>query len=996
MKNNTIKIKAFLCLLLLTCGWVSVQAQQVLTVKGVVVDALKEPLPGASVQVVGMSTGTVTDLDGNFSLQVPKGKTIAVSFIGYVTQELTVNQNQSNLTIQLKDDSKQLNEVVVIGYGTVEKKDLTGSIQSVTSKELSKLVTTDVTETLNGRVGGVLVNKTSNRPGSDTKIEIRGINSFNFSNEPLYVIDGVPSQTGMRHLNSADIESIDILKDASSSAIYGSRGANGVVIITTKGANKRQGFNIDYSGYVGFKTPTRIPEMIGNMGNGLEYVDYRTALWKKKYGDASLSRPDFLTDDEKRRIKHGEYYDWLRELSQNALTTSHSVSATGGTDKLSFSFGLGYLKDDGMVGDESFERITANVGLEYRFSDKFKTGINSYVSLNNTNEGANDALINAYFLPPTVSPYDKDGSYLFNCQPTSSKINPFVQIENNKREKEANYTNFSGYLEYQPIKGLSFKSQIAVQYDSDVYGEWVGTMTQAKGGLNAPEAYRKEGRNMNWVWDNIITYDKTWKNIHRLNAIGLYSVQKETHKGSEMRGDGLPYNSDWHAIETAEEIRDVKSYYWESSMLSFMGRVNYTLMDRYLFTVTGRYDGTSRLATGNQWGFMPSAAVGWQMKNENFLKNVDWLNSLKLRVSWGKSGNNSIDHDITWTKLDLTHYIYGGKGENAFGLGDRKGNKDLRWEMTSEWNYGIDFGFLNNRINGTIDVYNRTTKDLIFARSVGNLNGYGSILENIGTSSNKGVEIGLNTVNISKKDFTWKTNLTFSLNRNKIVDLYGDKKDDLANRWFIGQPMKVIYDLEKVGIWQTEDKELAAKYGQVPGHIHVADLDENYVIDERDYKVLGSPSPDWTAGMTNTFTYKNWDLSFYMYARIGGTYNDDFTYMFTAWDNEHWNKLNVKYWTPENHSNEYQQIGAQSYHTQVLGKISGSFLKIQNITLGYTLPENWMKKMKMKNARAYINVQNPFTFTDYLGPDPETIGEDVYKSLSLYPMTFTFGVNLTF
>ena len=996
MKNNIIKIRAFLCLLFLACGWVSVQAQQVLTVKGVVVDALKEPLPGASIQIVGMSTGTVTDLDGNFSIQVPKGKSISVSFIGYVTQEIPVNQNQTKLTIQLQDDSKQLNEVVVIGYGTVEKKDLTGSIQSVSSKELSKLVTTDVTETLNGRVGGVLVNKTSNRPGSDTKIEIRGINSFNFSNEPLYVIDGVPSQTGMRHLNAADIESVDILKDASSSAIYGSRGANGVVIITTKGANKRQGFNIDYAGYVGFKTPTRIPEMIGNMGNGMEYVDYRIALWKKKYGDASLSRPDFLTDDEKRRIKHGEYYDWLRELSQNALTTSHSLSATGGTDKLSFSFGLGYLKDDGMVGDESFERITANIGLEYRFSEKFKTGINSYISLNNTNEGANDALINAYFLPPTVSPYDKDGSYLFNCQPTSSKINPFVQIENNKREKEANYTNFSGYLEYQPIKGLSFKSQIAVQYDSDVYGEWVGTMTQAKGGLNAPEAYRKEGRNMNWVWDNIITYDKTWKNIHRLNAIGLYSVQKETHKGSEMRGDGLPYNSDWHAIETAEEIRDVKSYYWESSMLSFMGRVNYTLMDRYLFTVTGRYDGTSRLATGNQWGFMPSAAVGWQMKNENFLKDVDWLNSLKFRVSWGKSGNNSIDHDITWTKLDLTHYIYGGKGENAFGLGDRKGNKDLRWEMTSEWNYGIDFGFLNNRINGTIDVYNRTTKDLIFARSVGNLNGYGSILENIGTSSNKGVEIGLNTVNVSKKDFTWKTNLTFSLNRNKIVDLYGDKKDDLANRWFIGQPMKVIYDLEKVGIWQTEDKELAAKYGQVPGHIRVADLDDNYVIDERDYKVLGTPSPDWTAGMTNTFTYKNWDLSFYMYARIGGTYNDDFTYMFTAWDNEHWNKLNVKYWTPENHSNEYQQIGAQSYHTQVLGKISGSFLKIQSITLGYTLPETWMKKMKMKNARAYINVQNPFTFTDYLGPDPETIGEDVYKSLSLYPMTFTFGVNLTF
>lgn len=996
MINKSIIIKTVLCLFLLLCGFTSLQAQNVLTVKGVVLDGSKEPLPGASVRVLGSQSGTVTNMDGNFEIKIQQGKTLSFSFIGCLTKEILIKENQSNLIVQLSDDTKQLKEVVVIGYGTVEKKDLTGSIQSVTSKELGKLVTSDVSGALNGRVGGVLVNKTSNRPGADTKIEIRGVNSLNFSNEPLYVIDGVPSQTGMRHLNSADIESIDILKDASSSAIYGSRGANGVVIITTKGANKHQGFNIDYSGYVGVKTPTRIPDMIGNMGNGMEYVDYRIALWQNKYGSSSLNRPDFLTDNERLRIKNGEYYDWLRELSQNALTTNHSISASGGSDKLSFSFGLGYLKDNGMVGDEGFQRLTANIGLEYRFSEKFKMGVNSYISMNNTNEGANDALINAYFLPPTVSPYDVDGSYLFNAQPTSSKINPFVQLQNNKRVKEANYTNFSSFIEYQPIKGLTFKSQIATQFDSDVFGEWIGQMTQAKNGLNAPEAFRKESSNKNWVWDNIVTYDKKWNDIHHLNVIGLYSVQKEMHRGSEMRGDGLPYNSDWHAIETAEEIRDVKSNYWESSMMSFMGRVNYTLKDRYLLTLTGRYDGTSRLASKNQWGFMPSAALGWQMKNESFLKDVSWVSSLKPRVSWGKSGNNNIDHDITLTKLNLIHYLYGGNGANGFSLSDRKGNKDLRWEMTSEWNFGLDFGFLNNRINGTIDVYNRTTRDLIFARSVGSLNGYTSILENVGTSSNKGVEVGLNTVNVSAGDFSWKTNLTFSLNRNKIVDLYGDKKDDLANKWFIGQPINVIYDLEKVGIWQTEDKELAAQYGQVPGQIRVADLDNNKVIDERDYKVLGTPSPDWTAGMTNSFAYKNWDFSFYMYARIGGVYNDDFTYMFTAWDNEHWNKLNVNYWTPENRSNEYQQVGTQSYHTQVLGKIPGSFLKIQNITLGYTLPEKLQKKLRMKNARAYLNVQNPFTFTDYLGSDPETIGEDVYKSLSLYPMTFTFGVNLTF
>ncbi|MEZ3418581.1 MAG: TonB-dependent receptor [Bacteroidales bacterium] len=994
--NNILRTAALLCIMLFFSSGTVAWAQRTYSVSGTVVDTSNEPLPGAGIQVSGTTIGTMTDMDGNFSISVPEGKTLSVSFIGFIPQELKVPQDRAGWVIMLEEDTKVLEEVVVIGYGVVEKKDLTGSIQSVDSKELSKLVTSDVTGTLNGRVSGVLVNKSSNRPGSDTKIEIRGINSFNFSNEPLYVIDGVPSQSGMRHLNSSDIESIDVLKDASSSAIYGSRGANGVIIITTKGANKKNGFSVDYSGYVGVKTPTRIPEMIGNKGNGMEYVDYRIALWKKKYGEASLSRPDFLTNDEKRRIKYGEYYDWLRELSGEALTTSHTVTASGGNDKFSFSFGMGYMKDDGMVGTESFERITGNIGLEYRFSPKFKTGVSSYLSLNDTDQGANDALVNAYFLPPTVSPYDKDGSWLFNCQPTSSKINPFVQIENNKREKKANYANFSGFLEYLPVKGLSLKSQIAMQLDSDVNGEWTGTMTQAKGGTNAPEAYRSESKNMNWVWDNIITYDNTWKGAHHLNVIGLYSVQKETHEGSQMRGDGLPYDSLWHAIQTAEEIRDVKSWYWESSMLSFMARVNYTLLDRYLFTVTGRYDGTSRLATGNQWGFMPSAAIGWQMKNENFLKDVDWLNNLKIRASWGKSGNNNIDHDITWSKLDLTKYIYGGKGENGFGVGDRKGNKGLRWEMTSEWNAGIDFGFFDNRLSGSIDLYDRTTKDLIFARSVGSLNGYNSILENVGTSSNRGIEVLLNTVNVSTRDFSWKTNISFSLNRNRIIDLYGDKKDDLANRWFIGQPMNVIYDLRKVGIWQMEEKDEAAKYGQVPGHVHVNDADGNYVIDERDYEILGTPSPSWTGGMTNTFTYRNWDLSIYMYARVGGLYNDDFTYMFTAWDNEHWNKLNVKYWTPENRSNDYQQIGAQSYHTQVLSKISGSFLKIQNITLGYNFPDKWMKKIRMKSARAYFNVQNPFTFTDYLGPDPETIGEDVYTSLSLYPMTFTFGINLTF
>lgn len=964
-------------------------------VTGMVEDQEGFPIPGANVVIENIRKGVVTDFDGKFSISVPKGNVLSISFIGMVTQKRVITE-ETYLSIVMQNDEEVLENVVVIGYGSVEKKDLTGSIETISSSDLVRVNNTNVTETLNGKVSGVLVTKSSNRPGADMNIQIRGMNSINSSNEPLYVVDGIPSYSGLKYLSPNDIQSIDVLKDASSTAIYGSRGANGVVIVTTKGANKKKGLSIEYSGSVGIKTPTRIPDMLGNKGNGLEYVDYRIALWKKKYGDASLSRSDFLTEDEKRRIRNGEYYDWLREVSDNSLVTNHSIYSSGGNENSSYSFGLGYLKDEGMVGKEGFDRITANIGLEHRFSDKITTGLTSYISNNNTNHGAAETLINAYFLPPIVSPYDENGEYAFIVQPTSSKINPFIQNENNIRETEAFFANFSGFVEIKPMKGLSLKSQLAYQFDTDLFGEWIGTFTQQKSGVNESEAYRREARNRNLVWDNILTYKKEFFKDHRLDVIGLFSIQKDTHQGSAMRGDGLPYDSDWHAIQTADEIRDVSSYYWESALNSYMLRANYSMWDKYILTFTGRYDGTSRLKEGNQWGFMPSLAFGWQIKNERFLKDFDAINSLKLRISYGRSGNNNIGHDITWTKLDLSRYTFGDSGTNGFGLGGAKGNDDLKWEMTSEHNIGLDFGFFNNRISGSIDVYSRTTNDLIFNKAVGSVNGFNSIYENIGTTTNKGIEIGLNTVNISNQDFYWKSKFSFSLNRNKIKDLYGDKKDDLGNRWFIGQPINVIYDLKQIGIWQESEAEEAALYGQSVGHIKVEDVNGDYNLDQQDYQIVGSPNPDWMAGMVNTFSYKNIDLSFDMYARIGGLYNDSFAYTFTAWDNEHWNKADVNYWTPDNQSNDYQEVGAQSYNTQVLGQVSGTFVKIQNITLGYSLNDKMNKFLGLNNSRIYGSVQNPFTFSDYIGSDPEIIGEDLNTQLSLFPMTFTLGVNLNF
>lgn len=997
MKISLIKIiGAIAWCLILCCAAQPAAAQgKAFAVSGHVTDTKGAPVVGATIIVDRTMNGTTTASDGSYRITVREGDLMRFSFMGCVTQEFTASAALSHLDVTLEEDAQQIGDVVVIGYGTIQKKDLTGSIESLSGTEIAKAMTVNPADALNGRVSGVLVTKASNRPGADMSIQIRGLNSFNYSNEPLYVIDGVPSSSGMRHINPEDIESIDILKDASSCAIYGSRGANGVVIVTTKGVNNKEGVTIEYSGYAGVKTPTRIPDMLGSKGDGMEYVDFRIKQWTTKFGASSLSTDAFLTPNERRHIKHGEYYDWLREFSRNAVTTNHSLSASGSTASTSYTFGVGYMQDGGLAGSENFSRLTANVGLEYRVREKARIGMRAYMSHNKINHGSDEALLNAYYITPIVGRYEPDGTPTFSHRP-GGRVNPFVQDANTRNESDGWSYNVSAYLSYTPVEHLTLKTQFATQYDGAVNGYWTGSDSQYGQGVKDPYASRSEGYNQNWVWDNTVTYENTFRDKHKLSVIALFSMQKDLHQGSGMTGEGLPYDSDWHAIQTAEQITNVNSNYWESAMVSVMGRVNYVFRDKYLFTVTARYDGTSRLARGNRWGLLPSAAVGWSIKNENFLRDKEWLNTLKLRLSWGKTGNNNIGYNVTRTQLSLSPYMLGGSGIKGFGLGGSLGNENLKWEMTSEWNAGLDFGFLANRLTGMVDVYFRKTTDLIFQRQVADLNGYNSILQNIGTTQNRGVEFTLNSVNIDKRNFKWKTNLVFSLNRNKILDLDGTKTDDLANRRFIGKPMNVYYDVRQAGIWQEWEKDEAAKYSAAPGWPKIEDHYPDGVIDAKDMYILGTQSPDFTAGMTNTFSYKNWDLSVYVYAQFGGLYNDPFTYYFLGLNNQDWNKLSVPYWTPENKNNKYPGIGLDCLWTQVLSQVDGTFLKIQNITLGYSLPATALNKLRMKGLRVYLSVQNPFTFSDYLGSDPQVIGEDLSRQLSLYPLTFTCGVNLKF
>jgi len=993
--SRFIRNYTWLLILFISLGFQNISAQeQSFILKGRVADIHKVALPGVNVVLKENNTGSITDSNGDFELKVSKGQSLIFSFVGYSSKQIIVS-GSGFLLITLEENTELLSDVVVIGYGKVQKKDLTGSIESLSNKELMKAMTPNVTEALNGRISGVLVTKASNRPGADMSVHIRGANSFNFSNEPLYVIDGVPSQSGMRHLNSADIESIDVLKDASSCAIYGSRGSNGVVIITTKGAVQKEGFNIEYNGYVGVKTPERMPDMLGNKGNGMEYVNFRIAQWTNKFGVSSLSSPSFLTSDERRHIKNGEYYDWLREFSRDASTTNQNVSVSGKSKNTSYTFGFGYMNDGGIAGAENFDRLTSNIGIEHKLGDKFRVGINAYISYNTINHGSTDALWSAYLIAPIVGRFQVDGTPTFSQRP-GGRVNPFIQDENSIHISKGWSANVSSFFEYKPIKQLALKTQLASQYDSGNSGDWEGTNSQYGQGILLANASRSEGANKNWVWDNTATFDTKIADIHKINFIALFSAQKDTHESSGMTGQGLPYNSDWFAIQTADQITNVSSNYWESSMLSVMGRLNYVLRDKYLFTLTSRYDGTSRLAEGKRWGLLPSAAIGWQIKNENFMSDVKFVDNLKLRLSWGKTGNNNVGYDVTLTKLGLSSYPFGGTGQKGFGLGGSIGNNDLKWEMTAEYNYGLDFGLFNNRISGTLDIYDRTTSGLIMQRQVASLNGYSSILQNIGSTSNKGVELSLNTVNVAKKNFTWKTNFTFTKNKNAILDLDGTKTDDLANRRFIGHPINVYFDVQSAGIWQEEEKDQAAKYGAAPGWPKIVDQNKDGVIDAKDYKILGAPVPDWTAGMTNSFTYKNFDMSVYMYARVGGLYNDPFTYFFEGINNQDWNKLDVPYWTPQNRNNKYPGIGLECLYTQVLAQVPGSFLKIQNITFGYTFNESLLKRINLKGIRVYAAITNPFTFSSYKGSDPEIIGEDLVQQLSLYPLSVNFGLNVKF
>lgn len=964
---------------------------QLRTVTGTVVDENSEPLPGVNIMIKGTMTGTVTDIEGRYSIDIPSEQSVLVfSSVGYVPEEVTVG-NLAVIDMTMVPDIKALDEIVVIGYGAVKKEDLTGSVGSVGAEVIASTTITDATGALQGRVAGVNIEKNVGRPGSGFDITVRGLSSINNSNDPLFVIDGIPTTSGLTDLNPNDIAKIDILKDASATAIYGSRGANGVVIVSTK-KGKPGKLTIQYDGYVGVRTPSNLPDMM----NGKEYVQWRTDLFTKQGKGTDRADAEFFTQEEWELIDRGEYTDWIDLILRNGMQTSNTVTASGGDDKGTFALSIGQLKEEGTVPGQDFNRYNLRLNLNRKFAGRWEAGGNLYFTHSVQNEGSYETLRSAYRLPPVAYPYDENGDPKFFAFRNDFVTNPMFEYQDDGEIRQnRRYRAFGNvYLQLNLLKGLTLRSQLSPQMTYTRNGQYFGQYSKSGAGMreNVIASYATTDY-FGYVLDNQLMYQKDIAE-HNFNFTFIQSLQYDQWEDSYQSAKNFPFNSKWYNLDavTGDDILESETNYSQSSLSSFLGRLQYTYNGKYLFTATGRYDGSSRLAEGNKWAFFPSAAFGWRLSEESFIKSLDNISNLKLRVSYGVSGNDAVD--IYGTQSNLLQWRYGFDGVvSPSYYKNGLANYDLTWERTTEINVGLDYGFFDYRINGTIDIYKRDAKDLIMERQLPQTSGWESIWDNVGWVRNTGLEIGLNTVNIQTNNFSWNTDIIFDTNKNEIVELYGEKNDDVGNGWFIGEPIQVNYDYQFDGIWQQEEADLAAEYGQTPGQVKVKDVNDDKVIDaDEDRKIIGQRTPKWSGSITNTLKYKNWDFSLYVYTRQGQQLYSTFKSTFMSLEGNFKN-VAVDYWTESNPSNEYPQPGNKGEYFNSFRYSDVSFVRVGNISLGYAIPEEALSKLNVSKLRVYFTATNPFVFTSYEGFDPEWADQNTWGEATGYS-TYLLGVNL--
>ncbi len=1006
----------------------AVYGQQGSSVSGTIVDNQSNtPLPGVNVIEKGTNNGTTTDFDGNFQLQLSSSDAILeITYIGFKSQEVNLN-GRTSVQIVLEVDTQSLEEVVVIGYGTQKKSDLTGAVGSMDANTLTERSMNNPLEAMQGNVPGVQISQSTGRIGDGYDIVIRGKNSLSGNSDPLFIVDGAQTDN-IDFLNPEDIERMDVLKDASSTAIYGSRGSNGVVIVTTKsGTSAPADFTVSVDSYMGIRDVARLPKM---MDSETWWYYHRSAyLATASLGPDGYVTPETLFDaysgtrnsELLRRAENKESFDWYDAVLKSGIQQNTYVNAAGRTeDGLGYNIGLGAQKETGNIDNESLKKYSFKTGVTKKFNEKFEIGANLTVSFIEQQDGSSVAMREAFRFSPLMTPYgfdgelfplpgkltDLDGNMVVD---KTSTYNPILEIQNSSDETRK-WTGVGNiYFQYNILDWLSFKTAYSASYRNYRRGQSWGAMTNtgvANGDM--PSASMDKGETINGTWDNQINIDYNFNDKHQFNFLALQSLYYSRTETSFLSSRNMPFDTGFYNIGSGEQgTFNLGSNFYKQTMNSFALRMNYSFDNRYLITLSNRWDGSSLLSEGKKWDTFPSAAVAWRISEEDFLSNSSTISNLKLRASYGYTGNNNVSPYATMNSLDRQlFYDFNGSVANGW-LPSILANSNLGWEKTREINFGLDFGFANNRISGNVDVYDRLSDDLIMDQKLPIESGWSNIKANVASVRNTGVEASIMGRIIEGENVSWTTNVTFTKNTNKIEELYNqDQVDDVGNGWFIGEDIDAHYNYKFDGIWQGNQVAEAESYNQSEGQARVKDINnDGKITPEDDRIILGSPSPDWTGSIFTQLKVGNVDLSASVITNQGVLAYSNFHANFTDTRDRGRQKLDIKWYVPENqaglpaqYSNSYPQgrnMGTYWRNDGVGYYKDASFVKIKNIALGYTFSDRIIDRLNLKHLRIYANVINPFVFTNYEGYDPEWASAPLGIG-RVSSVTYQLGINLKF
>ena len=1004
---------------------------QTITVKGVVKDANGETLIGVSVMEVGTSTGTITDVSGNYEIKTRANSSLSFSYLGYQKQVISVS-GKTRIDVILKDEDKSLSEVVVVGYGTQRKEAVTGSVASVKGDILKEIPAGNITQALQGRVAGVDLQQTDSKPGATLQIRIRGTRSLTANNDPLIVLDGIPFSGSISDISPDDIKSLDILKDASATAIYGSRGANGVILITTNKGVKGSTPQISYNGSFGVGKAIYYPMM-----NGSEFVDLRKAAGKYTSNGG----------DEANDVNT----NWQSMFYTTAVTQSHDLNISGGNEKGSYKFGANYYKSQAVIPGQNYNRYAVRGSIDQEIGKYIRVGFTSNTNFNITN-GASLGVGGVLSQSPIANPYNADGTLKrFVQMPldqgfvlTKDRIENLGDTWKDQKKALGSYNSFYAEIKIPGVEGLKYRTNIGANFNFTNSGYYSGVGVMNATATAASSASVNNSYTTDWAIENMLTFDRAFGK-HRVNAVAMYSAEQNFYNSSTMSAINIPtdnlqfYNigqanaSDITVNPGNDSNGNPYQGYSVWGLESLMGRIMYSYDDRYMISVTGRSDGSSRLAPGYQWHTYPAVSVGWNINKESFMQNITWIDALKLRAGYGQTSNQSVATYSTLGSLNTTPYNFGSTYSTGYNV-NTVPNSKLGWEYSYTYNFGADFSILKNRLSGTVEYYITDTKNLLMKVNLPNTSGVGSYTANVGSTQNKGVELSLTGVILDNLNgWTWEVGANVYRNVNKITALASGANQDINNGWFVGKSINSIYDYKKIGLWNTTDadykyfKTLEPATASTVGMIKVqytgtynADGSPTRAIGPDDRQVMNL-DPDFQGGFNTRVAYKGFDLSVVGSFQSGGilvsTLYGSASYLNLMTGRR--GNIKVDYWTPTNTNAQYPNpagplSGDNPLYGSTLGYFDASYLKIRTITVGYNFKQKWLKYAGIEKLRIYGTVQNPFilfsAYHNQSGMDPETNSYgnqnqavNSYNSRTLVigtntPSTHNYlmGINITF